>query len=197
MAARRAIIRKGIEATMRDIASEGGFTTGLVSHYFPDRRSVIVGAFAGASDEFVRTVRETFASAPDTRALLVSFMEVALSDRPERQAEWRLWAEMWAYAGRDREFANLVERTDTLWARELEHMVSRLVSDGMLRPDLDAAAQATILARLVDGLGLRAWLTGNWDGARGALASHLESLGLPARLASRLSARNPKRARGS
>ena len=38
MAARTVIVRQGLEATtLRDIAREGGFTTGVVSHYFPDK----------------------------------------------------------------------------------------------------------------------------------------------------------------
>jgi AcrR family transcriptional regulator len=185
-AARRAMLRKGIGATLRDIAREGGFTTGLVTHYFPDKRAVIVGAFAAASEEFIGSVRERFAAAPNASALLTELVEAAAPRSPERQAEWRLWAEMWAYAGRDPEFAAVIVPTDMLWVGELEKLISRLSAEGVLRRDLDAAEQGAVLARLVDGLGLRAWLSGDWDGARAMLVAHLRSLGLPARTASRL-----------
>jgi AcrR family transcriptional regulator len=188
MAARRAMLRKGIGATLRDIAREGGFTTGLVTHYFPDKRAVIVGAFSAVSEDFIGSVRERFAAAPNTLALLTEFVEAAVPRSPERQTEWRLWAEMWAYAGRDPEFAAVIVPTDMLWVGELERLISRLSSEGVLRADLHPAEQGAILARLVDGLGLRAWLSGDWDGARAMLVAHLRSLGLPARLASRLRA---------
>jgi AcrR family transcriptional regulator len=180
------MLRRGIDATLREIAREGGFTTGLVSHYFPDKRAVVVGAFAAASEDFIGTARETLAAATDSNSLLSAFVEAAIPSTPERQAEWRLWAEMWAYAGRDREFAAVIEPTDALWVREIEQVLSRLIDGAILRPDVDAAAQAVILGRLVDGLGIRAWLSGDWEQARSVLLVHLRSLGLSARLASAL-----------
>lgn len=144
-AARRAMMRRGIDATLREIAREGGFTTGLVTHYFPDKRAVVVGAFAAVSEDFIGMVRESFAAAPDSTALLAAFIEAAIPDAPERQSEWRLWAEMWAYAGRDAEFAAVVEPTDRLWVQEIEQVLIRLIDDGILRSDVDAASQAVIL----------------------------------------------------
>ncbi|HXO06544.1 MAG TPA: TetR family transcriptional regulator C-terminal domain-containing protein [Solirubrobacteraceae bacterium] len=185
-AARRAMLRRGIGATLREIAREGGFTTGLVSHYFPDKRAVVVGAFAAASEDFIGMVRESLAAATDSNSLLSALIEAAVPSTAERQAEWRLWAEMWAYAGRDREFAAVIEPTDALWVREIEQVLFRLIDDGILRSDVDAASQAVILGRLVDGLGIRAWLSGDWDQARSVLLVHLRSLGLSARLASAL-----------
>jgi AcrR family transcriptional regulator len=180
------MLRRGIDATLREIAREGGFTTGLVSHYFPDKRAVVVGAFAAASEDFIGTARETLAAATDSNSLLSAFVEAAIPSTPERQAEWRLWAEMWAYAGRDREFAAVIEPTDALWVREIEQVLCRLIDGAILRPDVDAAAQAVILGRLVDGLGIRAWLSGDWEQARSVLLVQLRSLGLSARLASAL-----------
>ena len=58
-AARRVIARNGLEVTtLRDISREGGFTTGVVTHYFPDKQAVIVGAFAAASDDWLAEVRD-------------------------------------------------------------------------------------------------------------------------------------------
>jgi AcrR family transcriptional regulator len=166
-----------------------------VTHYFPDKRAVTVGAFAAASDDFIGTVRRRFAAARDSRSLLEALVEAAIPSEPQRQAEWRLWAEMWAYAGRDPEFAAVIEPTDQLWVRELERVLDRLAQDGLLRSDIDAASQAVILGRLVDGLGIRAWLSGDWVAARAALMVHLQSLGLRERLAARL-VRKPARGRG-
>lgn len=41
-AARRVIARNGLEVTtLRDISREGGFTTGVLSHHFPDKKAII------------------------------------------------------------------------------------------------------------------------------------------------------------
>ena len=36
-----------------------------------------------------------------------------------------------------------------------------------------------MLARLIDGLGLRAWLGDRWEDARGRLVHHMGTLGVP------------------
>ena len=69
MAARTVIVRQGLEATtLRDIAREGGFTTGVVSHYFPDKTAVIVGTFTFAAEEWNILVQRTVTAAPTAGA---------------------------------------------------------------------------------------------------------------------------------
>jgi hypothetical protein len=93
---------------------------------------------------------------------------------------------MWSYAGRHREFLVELDATDAMWEAEIRAMLERLEADGLLPVTLDPAAEATVLTRLVDGVGLRAWLTGGWDRARELLLGHLATLGLPAPLVSEL-----------
>ena len=51
-------------------------------------------------------------------------------------------------------------------------------AQGRLRPDIDVGLETVILSRLHDGLGLRAWLSSDWELARACLAQHLRTLGL-------------------
>ena len=103
-------------------------------------------------------------------------MHVAIPDDPVRRSEWRLWAEMWAYAGRDPEFAAQLVETDARWEREIRAVLGRAGEEGVL-PGIDADREAPLLARLIDGLGLRAWLSGRWSEARAQLVIHLAELG--------------------
>jgi AcrR family transcriptional regulator len=186
-AARRVIIRDGLEATtLREISREGGFTTGVLTHYFPDKHALISGTFAAVSRDWIAGAREAMRSAATGPELVAAFVSVAVPADPERQAEWRLWAEMWSYAGTHREFMVELDATDAMWEAEIRVMLRRLEDDGLLPTTLDPTAEATVLARLVDGIGLRAWLTGGWDAARELLVGHLASLGLPAPLVAEL-----------
>jgi AcrR family transcriptional regulator len=176
-AARRVIVRKGLEVTtMRDIAREGGFTTGLVTHYFPDKQAVIQGAFAAASDDWIEDVRERLSHAGSPADRLVALLRVALPDESRRRDEWRLWSEMWSYAGRDPRFAAQLVDTDAVWEREIRGVLEEACAAGLIDP-VDVAVEAVILARLIDGLGLRAWLSGRWDDARTTLIAHVAGLG--------------------
>jgi len=48
---------------------------------------------------------------------------------------------------------------------------------GVIR-DIDVEIEARLLARLIDGLGLRAWLSDRWPDARRELLAHLANLGV-------------------
>jgi hypothetical protein len=71
-----------------------------------------------------------------------------------------------------------VIKTDALWEVELRGVLERAAAEGLFPPDLDCVAHATILARLVDGLGMRSVFGGRWDEARSALIAYLAGLGL-------------------
>jgi AcrR family transcriptional regulator len=178
-AACRVIVRNGLETTtMRDISREGGFTTGVLTHYFPDKRAVIVGAFSAASDSWFGELRRRLAAAGGPEEQLIALVHLALPTSPARRAEWRLWSEMWNYAGHDPAFAAQLVETDAGWEREIRGVLERAREAGLLA-NIDAAAEAAVLARLIDGLGLRAWVGNSWEDARGRLVHHMGTLGVP------------------
>jgi AcrR family transcriptional regulator len=179
-AARQVIIRKGLErTTMRDISREGGFTTGVLAHHFPDKQAVIVGAFSSASEDFEAYASAALERADSTEDLLEVLVAVSIPDDPLRRAEWRLWSEMWTYAGHDPDFAAQLVETDSRWENLIAGALTRARVAGLLSPDVDPAVQAAVFARLTDGLGIRAWLSGDFYGARRQLVGYLGALGLP------------------
>jgi AcrR family transcriptional regulator len=185
-AARRVITRKGLEVTtLRDISREGGFTTGVLSHYFPDKEAVIAGAFAAASDEWIAQARVSHAEAESGEQMLEALVRVAIPDDQALRSEWRLWAEMWAYAGRHPEFAAQLVATDALWEAEIRRVLERARAEGIIDA-IDVEVEAPVLARLIDGLGLRAWLSGRWTEARWLLVRHLATLGVTEPLLGRM-----------
>lgn len=182
-AARRVIARKGLErTTLRDISREGGFTTGVVTHHFVDKQAVIVGAFLAASEDFEAYARAELAAAESPQDLLRTLVRVGAPDDRKRRAEWRLWAEMWTYAGRDSAFAEKLITTDGRWEALIADVLARACRAGLLRRELDVKVEASILARLIDGIGLRAWIGGDWPRARRQLVAHLAMLGLPSQI---------------
>lgn len=183
-AVRRVIIRKGLEATtLRDIAREGGFTTGVLTHHFVDKRDLIVAAFAETSRGWLAWARQELGDATTVDELIAAFLRLGVPADEERRAEWRLWAEMWIYAGRDREFAEQVETTDAQWTEMMRGFLQRCRDAGRLRPGVNIELEAEILNRLMDGLGMRAWLSHDWDSPRACLEQHLRTLGLEQQVA--------------
>jgi AcrR family transcriptional regulator len=185
-AARRLIARNGLEVTtLRDISREGGFTTGVLSHHFPDKKAVIAGAFAAASEDWLVHVRESLGGAASAEEMLEELVRAAIPDDLERRGEWRLWAEMWTYAGRHPEFAVQLVATDALWEAEIRAALDSARAAGVIGA-IDVDVEAAVLARLIDGLGLRAWLSGRWAEARRLLVRHLATLGVTEPLLGRM-----------
>ena len=183
VAARRTILRQGLEATtLRDIGREAGFTTGVITHHFADKEAVIAACFELASAEWLGEVEDRLATALTAEEQLLALVGLAIPADPRRQEEWRLWAEAWVYASRRATFADVLVAMDTVWERRIAEVLGAARAAALLHGELDVALEATVLARLVDGLGIRAWLTGEWTAARRFLVGHLRSLGLPARL---------------
>src|SRR4051812_32418395 len=58
-AAVRHILRHGLEATtLRRISREAGFTTGVISHHFPDKEALILACFETVSRDFIEDATE-------------------------------------------------------------------------------------------------------------------------------------------
>jgi AcrR family transcriptional regulator len=188
-AARRVIVRKGLRSTtMRDISREGGFTTGVLTHYFPDKDALIVGVFSSASEHWLEGVRASLAAAESAQERLAVIVSLGIPADPDERREWRLWAEMWSYAGWNPEFADHVVATDALWEQELRGVLEQVVAAELLPAGLDVEVQARVLARLIDGLGLRSLLSGRWAEARATLIGHLAAIGLADRVVRALEA---------
>jgi AcrR family transcriptional regulator len=185
-AARRVIVRKGLRSTtLRDISREGGFTTGVLTHYFPDKDALITGVFSSASETWLSSMRVALAEAATVAGKLIAILELNIPSKPEDRLEWRLWAEMWSYASWAPEFAAHVVETDALWEAELRGVLEAAVAEGALPATVDTVVQARIVARLLDGLGIRSLLLSDyWALSRTAFVEYFGALGLdPAVLA--------------
>ncbi len=134
-------------------------------------------AFVEASHDWIAAVRAAIQRAESPERQLEALVWAALPDDAKRRGEWRLWCEMWTYAARDPDFASQLIETDALWEQEIRAVLERTREAGAIR-EMDVALEARLLARLIDGLGLWAWLSGRWPEARAELVAHLAKLGV-------------------
>ncbi|HEX5193907.1 MAG TPA: TetR/AcrR family transcriptional regulator [Solirubrobacteraceae bacterium] len=174
---KRCVLRQGLDATtLREIGREAGFTTGVITHHFPDKAAVVRACFETISGDWIGDVELRLARAASVHEKFVELVRIALPLEPDSQREWRLWAEMWAYAGTDPEFVPVLIEVDARWERQVLRLLYEARGAGLLRAEVDVELQAGIVVRLIDGLGLRSWLSGGWDPARRQLTHHVASL---------------------
>jgi AcrR family transcriptional regulator len=102
-AAANLIARSGIgAATMRDVAAEAGWTTGALTHYFADKRDLLLCTFQ-ASLEARRAARA--ADPTDPFARLTASLEGALPSDDDRRRHWMVTIAFCAQAAGDPDLA--------------------------------------------------------------------------------------------
>ena len=137
-------------ATLRRVAAEAGCTTGALTHYFSDRRSLLVGALRAAHFQAGARMREASRRSADPLEQLEAILLEALPLDAARLREWRVWLAFWAEAMNDAELAKENARRYTEWRALLLEVVAPLRQDAAT-----AEREVDDLIALVDGLGLR------------------------------------------
>ncbi|HEU4974161.1 MAG TPA: TetR/AcrR family transcriptional regulator [Baekduia sp.] len=182
--ARHVIMRDGLGTTsLRRISREGGYTTGVLSYYFADKRELLAACFDWTHRTWLDHAEGKLAEAASPEESLRTYVDIAIPRDEERQREWRLWLEFCVAAVGDPELAGQLLRHDSRWsaltAKTFERWQQAGLVDGTLAPD----EQGATLIQLADGLGLRAILTGDWDDARRRFVATLRLLGVSEALA--------------
>ena len=157
----RLIARGGLgAATMRDVATEAGLTTGSVTHYFADKRELLLFTF-NASLQRRRARRDTPSLATPAEALRTSLL-CALPLNDDRRRHWMVTVAFCALAAGDEELA-AVQRT--AYREFREWVMAQLVECGFA-VDL-AQSEAEWLIALVDGVAVQALFDQeSWPAAR-------------------------------
>lgn len=142
-------------ATLRKVAAEAGCTTGSLTHYFPDRVSLLIEALRSA--HYAAGARmfgvASSAKSPEERLRAILLEALPLDDK--RLREWKVWLAFWAESAQDAELRDENARRYAEWREVVEDTLSPFCA---AKDQLDA--RATHLMALVDGLGLQIALAG-------------------------------------
>ena len=159
-AAARVIARSGIEAaTMREVAAEAGWTTGVITHYFTDKRDLLLATFQ-ASLARRRSLRppETTSAADRLR----SSLEGALPLDDDRRRHWLVTLACCLHASNDDALA--IAQRDAY--REFRDYIADLVTAAGIDND-DPRTTAERLIAGADGLAVQALFDpGSWPPPR-------------------------------
>lgn len=89
-------------ATLRAVAAAAGFSTKAVTHYFADKRALMLLTYRHAAlSSQARTDASQSADGADVAALL----HALLPTDPKVERDWRVWFSFWGLAIADPEFA--------------------------------------------------------------------------------------------
>lgn len=139
----------GMEAvTIRDVAREAGYSTTIVSHYFRNKKDLLVFTVKESRLRSQRRVEDVAAEGGDLQTCLEEFLPL---DRV-RLSEWRTWFGFWGTAKSDPDIA-----AERLTAQHESHdlIVNLLETErkkGKLPKTFDCGFHATRLQAVINGL---------------------------------------------
>jgi AcrR family transcriptional regulator len=153
----RAVARRGIDAaTVREIAEEAGFSTGVLAHYFGGKEEVVLHALRVAAERAAGRMER----ARDGRLVGIEALRFVLQEAlpldEERREELRVWVQFWGRTVGNPALREEQNRWYGLWRGLVRGLISGGQRSGELRADLDPQREAEALVALVDGVGLQA-----------------------------------------
>lgn len=110
-------------ATVRAVAAAAGFSTKAVTHYFPDKRALMLLTYRHAA---LSSQARTDASQPEGGGDIAALLHALLPTDPKVERDWRVWFSFWGLAIADAEFAaeqrermrDFVDQIDTTLAAD-------------------------------------------------------------------------------
>jgi AcrR family transcriptional regulator len=151
--ASRLIAEAGLEAvTFRDVAEAADCSTAIVSHYFHNKRELLVLTYHSSIERGTQRCEAALASAEgDLKAYLAELMP--LDD--ERVIEWKIWLAFWAKAVADPEIAQLQRNCILRTRSNLVRVMTNLTRRGAFQGGLDLPREARRLLTLLIGIAVQ------------------------------------------
>lgn len=152
--AARLIAQVGVErVTVRELAKAAGYSTAIVSHYFADKRQLLLFTYQAAAQAAQARVDAVLKQAPDD---LIGSIEALLPLDEERHRDWQVWLSFWGMAIGDPQFA-AEQRSRVLNTRKrIEKVLKAMAASGKLARDTDFDLIARELLTMVNGLAVQA-----------------------------------------
>ena len=157
----RTVERRGLEAaTVREIAAEAGYSTGVLAHYFGDKDELLTYALQVSVEDAVGRMRSTANAGESGLAALRGGLHAVLPLDERGRAEWRVWLGFWGRAAGERSGALISEheRWYAPWREVVRELLEVCREEGSIPAVLDAGLEARMLVAFVDGLGIEAAL---------------------------------------
>ncbi|MFY9577846.1 MAG: TetR/AcrR family transcriptional regulator [Gaiellaceae bacterium] len=152
----RAISQYGVEGTtIRLIAKEAGYSTGVLSHYFDGKDELLMYALREAMSHTIERMLDHAERKPAAAALRAVVREALPLDE-ERRTEWLVWLAFWSRATTDERLRKeQIERYEA-YRGGIRTLIEAGQEDGSLRRDVDAEEAAEDLVCQIDGMALQA-----------------------------------------
>jgi AcrR family transcriptional regulator len=148
-------------ATVRRVSEAGGFSIGVITHYFRDKDELIACAFDWLAERSFAELDTTLALSEPGLPRLRAALEFMVPLRRERSFP-AVWLSLWSGAMHNPRLARVHRRYYARWRRILGQCIAEAARRDEIEPPSAMADAVDLLAAGVDGL----WLAVTFEGGR-------------------------------
>ena len=158
LAAWRVIAARGIdEVTIREIARESGYSSGVLAHYFENKDDLLAHALR-LSHTRIQKRYDAELGAPLPVDQLKGILLDNLPLDEQRELETRIEMSFWARALRNEALHEIQEQESETLRALLRELVKKAQADGAIAADHDVEEVLELLGAVIDGVSLHALL---------------------------------------
>ena len=158
LAAWRVIAAKGIdEVTIRDIARESGYSSGVLAHYFKNKDDLLAHALQLSHTRIRKRYdveREKVEAADELKAILLDNLPLD----EQREMETRIEMSFWARALSNGDLHDIQQDESETLRALLRELVKQAQKDGEIAAGHNREEVLELLGAMIDGLSLHALL---------------------------------------
>ncbi len=158
LAAWRVIAARGIdEVTIREIARESGYSSGVLAHYFENKDDLLAHALRLSHTR----IRKRYDAEIETPVAADALRAILLDNLPldeQRELETRIEMSFWARALRNEALHEIQQRESETLRSLLRHLVAKAQTEGAIAPGHDREEVLELLGAMIDGISLHALL---------------------------------------
>ena len=148
-------------ATVRRVSEAGGFSIGVITHYFRDKDELIACAFDWLAERSFAELDTTLAQAEPGLPRLRAALEFMVPRQGESSFP-AVWLSLWSGAMHNPGLADVHRRYYSRWRRILGQCMTEAARRGEIELPLALADAVDLLAAGIDGL----WLAVTFEGGR-------------------------------
>ncbi len=158
LAAWRVIAARGIdEVTIREIARESGYSSGVLAHYFENKDDLLAHALRLSHTR----IRKRYDAEIETPVAADALRAILLDNLPldeQRELETRIEMSFWARALRNEALHEIQQRESETLRSLLRELLDKAQTEGAIAPGHDREVALELLGAMIDGISLHALL---------------------------------------
>ena len=153
----RVVAKSGLNGvTMREVAAESGWSTGVLDHYFKGKRHLLHEALVEVARQAGHNLSKVAKSRRAPLATLRALLEESLPLDSRRTVLCQIFSYFYGEAAADGTTAEELNTYYAAWRGFIRDVIIAGQADGSIRGELDPHLTAEALVSLTDGLGLQA-----------------------------------------